>query len=150
MRVERGQPQCEMCTRSGNVPVRKSTMDSYGSKSSVSGLPMIHASVTMNLEKVLRLVLHPNVTPWDPNTYGMTKRAICCRRKLLASKLEQPRLSGLMALTILEPTATPKLRSILSLTETVTAVTCSKDEKSVNTDGPSDGTRTTHLLRFLR
>jgi hypothetical protein len=33
-----------------------------------------------------------------------------------------------MALTILDPTATPKLRVSLSLTETETAVTCSVDK----------------------
>lgn len=36
-----------------------------------------------------------------------------------------------MRLTILEPTATPKLRVSLSLTETVTAVACSKNKVSI-------------------
>lgn len=71
-------------------------------------------------------------------------------QQVVRSKLDSHDYSRLMALTILEPTATPKLRSILSLTETVTAVTCSEDEKSANVIGPSDRARATHLLRFLR
>ena len=43
-----------------DVPDRKRTIDSNGSKSKLSGLPMIHPRVTMN---------------------GMTKSAICYRAK---------------------------------------------------------------------
>lgn len=54
-------------------------------------------------------------------TYGMTKSAICWRTTSLQCVTDQ----GKRELTILEPTATPRLRVNLSLTETVTAVTCS-------------------------
>jgi hypothetical protein len=56
-------------------------------------------------------------------THGMTKRAICCQVQLVRVTIKKKR-GG--AITILEPTATPKLSVSLSLTDTVTAVTCSE------------------------
>ena len=58
-------------------------------------------------------------------SYGITKRAICY--KMVSGFLDWTMTGH----TILEPTATPKLRVSLSLTETVTAVTCSKNDTSV-------------------
>ena len=57
----------------------------------------------------------------------MTKRAICYDACLILECVPEDEPMG--GLTILEPTATPRLRLSLSLTDTVTAVTCSEKKK---------------------
>ncbi len=97
--------------RERNAPDKKSTTDSKGSNRRLSGFPMIHAKVTMN---------------------GMTKSAICCKGHDGRAEADQHRhhqcAQGCQGArrTMLEPTATPRLSVSLSLTETVTAVTCSR------------------------
>ena len=83
-------------------------MDSNGSKSKLSGLPRIHPRVTMN---------------------GITKRAICCARIPKSCQINGLRGVRGTGRTILEPTATPSDSVSLSLTDTVTAVTCSGRRK---------------------
>ena len=79
-------------------------MDSRGSNNSVKGFPRIHPKVTIN---------------------GMTKSAICWRHSIKDQSQSHAKRNRL---TIELPTATPKESVSLSLTDTVTAVTCSEQQ----------------------
>lgn len=106
-----------------NLPDKNSATDSYGSKRSVKGLFRIQPSVTMNLESIYE---SPITIMSSEDTYGMTKSAICFFNKVLRGYWNQK----CVRLTILDPTATPRLRFSLSFTDTVTAVTCSTKHMS--------------------
>lgn len=76
-------------------------------------------------------------------TYGITKRAICYTVQI--SELKCISSGGTVWwLTMLEPTATPILRVSLSLSETVTAVTCSAAFPTIGSK-----IRPTHSLLIL-
>jgi hypothetical protein len=93
-------------------------MDSKGSKRSVNGLPKIHPKVTMKLQNE-SVHMSPRLTT------NVRNDEECNLLSKGSAAIGGDDRKGLFIRTMLEPTATPRDRVNLSLTETVTAVRCS-------------------------